>query len=55
MQQSDYQVPAGKFKNCYQIDQCYNDGCELQWFCTGIGVVEAKYDHGGTLFGFKQC
>ena len=54
VQQSAYQVPAGRFKDCYLINQYYNDGSTFQWFCKGIGVVETNYDHNGTLFGFKQ-
>jgi len=54
LQHTDYQVPAGKFEDCYQIKQCYNDGCFLEWFCTGVGVVESKYDHAGSRFGFEQ-
>jgi hypothetical protein len=54
LQQSAYQVPAGKYENCYQIEQFFNDGNFFQWFCKNIGVVEVKFDHNGTLFGFKQ-
>ena len=51
---SAHEVPAGSFTDCFQINQCTNDGCELQWFCKGIGVVDVKYDHSGTRFGFTQ-
>ena len=54
LQQSAYQVPAGNFENCFQIDQASNGGDIFQWFCQNIGVVEIKFDHGGTKFGFKQ-
>lgn len=52
--QSTYQVPAGKFENCFQTELFYNDGPLYQWVCKDIGVVEVNYDHNGTLFGFKQ-
>lgn len=54
LQQSAYQVPAGKFENCFQIEQFFNDGNFFQWFCRNIGVVEVKFDHNGTRFGFSQ-
>jgi hypothetical protein len=54
LKQSAYQVPAGRFENCFQIDQTSNGGDTFQWFCQNIGVVEIKFDHGGTRFGFKQ-
>jgi hypothetical protein len=54
LQESTYQVPAGKFEDCYQIDQASNGGDVFQWFCRGIGVVEVKFDHGGSRFGFEQ-
>jgi len=54
LKQSAYQVPAGKFENCFQIEEYANDGPIFQWFCRGIGVVDVQYDHGGSIFGFKQ-
>jgi hypothetical protein len=54
LKQSAYQVPAGKFDNCFQIDQASNGGDVVQWFCRDIGVVEVKFDHSGSRFGFKQ-
>ncbi|MGD0613324.1 MAG: hypothetical protein ABSB41_17640 [Anaerolineales bacterium] len=54
LQQSTHQVPAGKFENCFQIEEFANDGPLFQWFCKDIGMVEIDYDHNGTRFGFKQ-
>jgi hypothetical protein len=54
LQQSAYQVPAGKYEDCFQIEQLFNDGNFYQWFCRNIGVVEVKFDHNGTRFGFSQ-
>lgn len=51
---SAYQTPAGSFENCFQIDQASNGGDIFQWFCKGIGVVEIKFDHSGSRFGFEQ-
>ncbi len=54
IQQSADQTPAGSFKNCYLIEQFYNDGGITQLFCKSVGVVEVKFDHNGTRFGFEQ-
>ena len=49
-----YETPIGKFENCYQITEAINSGGVTRWFCNGIGVVAASYDHGGTRFGLRQ-
>jgi hypothetical protein len=49
-----YETPAGKFDDCYQITESFNSGGTTRWFCNGVGVVAAKYDHAGTRFGFEQ-
>ncbi len=54
LQRSAQQVPAGRFEDCYQIRQFFNDGSVFQWFCRGIGVVSSRFDHNGTRFGFER-
>lgn len=49
-----YQTPAGRFTECYEITEAYLSGGVTRWFCNGVGVVAAKYDHGGTRFGFEK-
>ena len=49
-----YETPAGKFGDCYQITERVNSGGTTRWFCNGVGVVAARYDHDGTRFGFEQ-
>lgn len=53
-EQTDYETPAGKFENCYNLVDYYNGGNILQTFCDGVGVVFMKFDHSGTRFGFAQ-
>jgi hypothetical protein len=48
------QTLAGTFQKCYQMADIYNGGGMMQTFCDGIGVVERRYDHAGTHFGFLQ-
>jgi hypothetical protein len=48
------QTQAGAFEKCYQMGDVYNSGRLMQTFCDGIGVVERRYDHSGTRFGFSQ-
>lgn len=52
--QMAYETPAGTFDNCYEITEAFTSGGVTRWFCEGIGVVAASYDHGGTRFGFRQ-
>ena len=52
--QGSYQSSAGSFNSCYQIVDTWNTGYFRQTFCEGVGLVEKKFDHGGTLFGFSQ-
>jgi hypothetical protein len=47
------QTPAGSFDTCYQMSDQVNSGGLRQTFCNGIGVVERRYDHAGTRFGFS--
>lgn len=49
-----YETPAGSFTDCYQISEAFLSGGVIRQFCNGIGVVAARYDHGGTRFGFEQ-
>ena len=49
-----YRTPLGEFEDCYKITENYLSGGITRWFCNGIGVVAAKYDHCGTRFGFQQ-
>jgi hypothetical protein len=49
-----YVSPAGKFDTCWQLWDRYTSGSPIQIFCAGVGVVETKYDHGGTHFGWQQ-
>jgi hypothetical protein len=49
-----YQTPAGSFTDCYKVTEAYTSGGVVRWFCNGVGIVAAKYDHGGTRFGFEQ-
>jgi hypothetical protein len=47
-------TPVGHFEDCYEILAIYLSGGTLSWFCSGIGVVRAKYDHNGSLFGYEE-
>lgn len=49
-----YETPAGRFTDCYQISESFLSGGVIRQFCSGIGVVAARYDHAGTRFGFEQ-
>lgn len=49
-----HDTPVGRFERCAYLTQAVNSGGVNQWLCDGIGVVEARYDHGGTRFGFRQ-
>jgi len=49
-----FETPAGAFTDCYQISEAFLSGGVIRQFCNGIGVVSARYDHGGTRFGFEQ-
>ncbi|MEJ5310189.1 MAG: hypothetical protein WHX52_10475 [Anaerolineae bacterium] len=49
-----YETPAGSFTECYQISEAFLSGGVIRQFCNGVGVVAARYDHGGTRFGFEQ-
>lgn len=52
--QSTFETSTGKFKDCYDMVDYFNDGNFYQKFCNGVGVVSLKYDHAGTRFGFEQ-
>ncbi len=54
VEQGPYESPAGEFDDCFWFVESYNSGGVHRWFCNGIGVVAAKYDHSGTRFGFDQ-
>jgi len=45
---------VGKLEDCYEILTIYLSGGTLAWFCSGIGVVRAKYDHHGSPFGYEE-
>ncbi|HZQ07869.1 MAG TPA: hypothetical protein VFD70_14895 [Anaerolineae bacterium] len=45
------QVPAGRFDNCYQIQDGWVTNTVINWFCPGVGWVERKGDHNGTPVG----
>ncbi len=49
-----YETPAGTFTDCYEIGEAFLSGGVIRRFCNGVGVVAARYDHGGTRFGFEQ-
>ena len=49
-----YEMPEGKYGPCYKIIEAYTSGGVMRWFCPGVGVVRASYDHGGTRFGFRK-
>lgn len=48
------QTQVGNFEKCYQMGDVYNSGGVNQTFCEGVGIVERKYDHGGSRFGFSE-
>ncbi|HEY9152224.1 MAG TPA: hypothetical protein VIN60_05005 [Anaerolineales bacterium] len=52
--QSTLETPAGKFDNCYDMVDYFNDGNFYQKFCNGVGIVSLQFDHAGTPFGFEQ-
>jgi hypothetical protein len=52
--ETSFQSPVGNFDSCYQLSDIYNGGEPIRIFCDGVGVVEIKYDHAGTRFGFLQ-
>ncbi len=45
------QVPAGRFDNCFLIQNGWVTDTSSGWFCPGVGWVEQKTDHNGTPFG----
>ncbi|HEY89015.1 MAG TPA: hypothetical protein G4N98_04675 [Thermoflexia bacterium] len=54
IERTSYRTPLGEFEDCYEIIETYLSGGITRWFCNGVGVVAAKYDHAGTRFGFQQ-
>lgn len=48
-----YQVPAGRFNNCFQWKDDFLTGTDQEWFCNGVGIVENQFDHNGAPFGQK--
>ncbi|MEA3397050.1 MAG: hypothetical protein U9R05_06275 [Chloroflexota bacterium] len=54
IERMSYRTPLGEFEDCYEIIETYLSGGITRWFCNGVGVVAAKYDHAGTRFGFQQ-
>jgi hypothetical protein len=46
-------LPAGKFKNCFEVLTIYLGGGTISWFCSGVGYVGEEFDHMGTPFGFR--
>jgi hypothetical protein len=49
----EIKVPAGTFRDCFEVITMYNSGATFSTFCAGIGVVGSHYDHVGTPFGFR--
>lgn len=49
-----FQSAAGSFDRCYQLKDEWNTSGIFQTFCEGVGIVEQKFDHSGSLFGFEQ-
>ncbi|MCL4531092.1 MAG: hypothetical protein M1282_17005 [Chloroflexi bacterium] len=54
MDKGSYKTSASNFDDCYNLVDYVNDGNIYQTFCNGIGIVEMKFDHAGTKFGFEQ-
>ena len=52
--QGSFESPAGKFTDCYDMTDHFNNGNIYQKFCVGVGIVSMKFDHMGTPFGFEQ-
>lgn len=52
--EKSFQSGKAVIEHCYQMSDIYNSGGAIQTFCDGLGVVEIKYDHAGTRFGFLQ-
>ena len=52
--QGVYETPAGKFDECYDMQDFYNGGSRFHTFCIGVGIVAMSYDHVGTPFGYQQ-
>ncbi len=50
--ESEVAVPTGLFKNCSEIVTAYLGGALYAWFCPQFGVVEEKFDHAGTPYGY---
>jgi hypothetical protein len=48
------QFPVGAFERCYQLATPFNNGSIKQTFCSGIGLVQEKFDHAGTPFGYQM-
>ncbi len=48
-----YQSPVGNYDRCYQTADIYNSGGAIQTFCEGVGMVEIRYDHPGTRYGWS--
>jgi hypothetical protein len=52
--ETNFDTPAGNFKDCYELTNFYNSGGVTTWLCSGVGIVAEKYDHAGSRFGFQQ-
>ena len=49
----DKRTPTGDFENCFEILTSYVSGGTVSWFCLGVGLVSAEYDHQGTPYGYR--
>ena len=47
-------LPVGAFEHCYQLVTPWNTGSINQTFCSGVGLVQEKFDHAGTPFGYQM-
>lgn len=52
--QGSHETPAGNFADCYDLIDYFNGGNYFQKFCNDVGIVNMKFDHAGTRFGFEQ-
>lgn len=47
-------VPAGRFNDCFLLEEEWAGTTFATWFCPNVGIVDRKVDHQGTPEGYHQ-
>ena len=53
-QQAERVVLENTRGHCFEIQELYNAGATVEWFCAEIGIVAEHFDHAGTPFGLRS-